>query len=151
MFTGVGKCPNVSHHPTIGDIISNRYSVWWCERNPQKGHQSQPLFMDIHPTTDISIWCIYQSRLNGITRNHKYRYPLLTMAQYRTYGIIVKLPWYAFKLLFTAKQLANGIPPLRIYDNPSVYTHTYIYHPWFIPPSLSILIPICTAARLGGL
>ena len=23
--TGVGKCPNVSHHPTIGDIISNRY------------------------------------------------------------------------------------------------------------------------------
>ena len=24
-ITGVGKCPNVSHHPTIGDIISNRY------------------------------------------------------------------------------------------------------------------------------
>ena len=25
MITGVGKCPNVSHHPTIGDTISNRY------------------------------------------------------------------------------------------------------------------------------
>ena len=34
---GVGKCPNVSHHPTIGDIISNRYLFWWCETNPQKG------------------------------------------------------------------------------------------------------------------
>ena len=24
-LVNVGKCPNVSHHPTIGDIISNRY------------------------------------------------------------------------------------------------------------------------------
>ena len=25
VLAGVGKCPNVSHHPTFGDIISNRY------------------------------------------------------------------------------------------------------------------------------
>ena len=27
----------IEHHPTIGDIISNRYLFWWCETNPQKG------------------------------------------------------------------------------------------------------------------
>ena len=46
--TGVGKCPNVSHHPTIGDISSptdmGTYLVWWCETNPKIiGHQPQAL------------------------------------------------------------------------------------------------------------
>ena len=35
-FSGVGQCPNVSHHPTIGDIISNRYLFWWLETNSPK-------------------------------------------------------------------------------------------------------------------
>ena len=29
IFSGAGKRPNVSHHPTIGDTISNRYLFWW--------------------------------------------------------------------------------------------------------------------------
>ena len=37
--SGVGKCPNVSHHPNIGNIISNRYLFQWCETNsPKLGH-----------------------------------------------------------------------------------------------------------------
>ena len=33
----------VSHHPTLGDIISNRYLFWWCETNPpKKGHLPTP-------------------------------------------------------------------------------------------------------------
>ena len=27
----------MKHHPTIGDMISNRYLFWWWETNPQKG------------------------------------------------------------------------------------------------------------------
>ena len=44
--TGVGKCPNVSHHPTIEDI-SSPTDIYFgdVKPNPQKlGHQSQPLF-----------------------------------------------------------------------------------------------------------
>ena len=29
-IAGGGKCPKVSHHPTIGGINSNRYLFWWC-------------------------------------------------------------------------------------------------------------------------
>ena len=36
-------CPNVSHHPTIGDTISNRYLKVSDVQNPQKGDIYQPL------------------------------------------------------------------------------------------------------------
>ena len=43
---GVGKCPNVSHHPTIGDISSptDMAVLVICFTNPQKlGHQSSSI------------------------------------------------------------------------------------------------------------
>ena len=42
--TRVGKCPNVSHHPTNGRgyFISNRYLLWWCVSHI-------PKFRDINP------------------------------------------------------------------------------------------------------
>ena len=43
--SGVGKCPNVSHHPTIGDISSPDIcfgDVKPCETNPQKGRFTNP-------------------------------------------------------------------------------------------------------------
>ena len=43
-FSGVGKCPNVSHHPTIGEIISNRYLFRWCSKSPKRDIY-QPLFL----------------------------------------------------------------------------------------------------------
>ena len=33
VLTGLGKCPNFSHHPNIGDIISNRYFFKWCSKS----------------------------------------------------------------------------------------------------------------------
>ena len=44
IYTGVGKCPNVSHHPTTGDIIPNRYGKVMF-KIPQKGLLPTP---DIH-------------------------------------------------------------------------------------------------------
>ena len=35
VLTGLGKCPNFSHHPNIGDIISNRYFFKWCSKSPK--------------------------------------------------------------------------------------------------------------------
>ena len=32
----------IEHHPSIGDIISNRYWFRWCETNPQKGTFTNP-------------------------------------------------------------------------------------------------------------
>ena len=32
----------IEHHPTFGNIISNKYLVWWCETNPQKGTFTDP-------------------------------------------------------------------------------------------------------------
>ena len=26
----------IEHHPTIGDIISNRYLFWWCSKSPKR-------------------------------------------------------------------------------------------------------------------
>ena len=65
-YSGLGKCPKVSHHPNIGDIyiyiyiyiqildlvmskywgyfISNRYLIWWCETNPQNGTFTKPYY-----------------------------------------------------------------------------------------------------------
>ena len=44
------KCPNFSHHPSIGDIIGHHQEIpvlWWWERNPQKQDIYQPLFVVI--------------------------------------------------------------------------------------------------------
>ena len=43
-------CPNVSHHPIIGNIISNRDLVWWCETNSQKGTWHLP--------TPVQLWLV---------------------------------------------------------------------------------------------
>ena len=50
-FPGVGKCPNFSHHPAIGDLISNRYLKQMFNKSPKTGHLSQPLnfCMFLHP------------------------------------------------------------------------------------------------------
>ena len=37
VYRGWFLCPNVSHHPTRGDVNSNRYLFGWCETNPPKG------------------------------------------------------------------------------------------------------------------
>ena len=34
--TGVGKCPNFEHHPTIGDIITNKYSKVMWNKSPKQ-------------------------------------------------------------------------------------------------------------------
>ena len=40
------KCPNVSHRPTFGDIISNRYLVWWFSISPRRDIY-QPKFLTL--------------------------------------------------------------------------------------------------------
>ena len=48
----------VSHHPTIGNIISKKYVFWWCETNPPK--------MDIYqPLNDDGIFSEFLMALNG--------------------------------------------------------------------------------------
>ena len=37
-LTGVGKCPNVSHHPTLGDIIPSDIFESDVKQIPKKGH-----------------------------------------------------------------------------------------------------------------
>ena len=46
IFSRVGQCPNVSHHPTIGDS-SSPTNICFSDVKPipKKGHQSQPLFL----------------------------------------------------------------------------------------------------------
>ena len=46
-YTGVGKCPNVSHHPKKrGYFISNRSLVWW---------NKSPTIKDINPNPCVVI------------------------------------------------------------------------------------------------
>ena len=41
-LTGVGKCPNFSHHPTIGDIISFKYLKVMWNKSPTIGTFTNP-------------------------------------------------------------------------------------------------------------
>ena len=42
LSTGVDQCPNVSHHPTIGDISSQTDDCFGDVQNPQKGTFANP-------------------------------------------------------------------------------------------------------------
>ena len=70
IVTGVGKCPNGSHHPTIGDINSNRYLEvihhYYSKKSPKKDVY-QPL-SDVY----VSVWftTITPRRMWGIDPYH---------------------------------------------------------------------------------
>jgi hypothetical protein len=47
---GVGKCPDVSHHPNIGDIYGYNLQqirlFWWCSKSPNHGTFTKAWYLD---------------------------------------------------------------------------------------------------------
>ena len=43
-ISGVGKCPNVSHHPHIGENSSPTNTRKWCSKSQKIGHLPNPVY-----------------------------------------------------------------------------------------------------------
>ena len=77
-FSGVGKCPNVSHHRTIGDIISSRYGKVMWNKSPKRDINPNPCFLSVKSPNFLQIshlqvahrrckshWCHWHSAVHS--------------------------------------------------------------------------------------
>ena len=102
---------------SLSDGITFVYSHFWraaCRVNNTPVLQAQ-VAESQKPMWEITRRCTKMAQIENYIIIHL---PLLTMAQYGSIWNIwlwVKLPWYAFKLLFTSKQLANGCSSPHLY------------------------------------
>ena len=63
---GAGKCPNFSHHPNIGDVISNGYFFKWCETNQPWVTFTKPWWLSrkSRPWWPVLLFSIASGRVN---------------------------------------------------------------------------------------